>query len=1238
VLLSACVLATGLALSVAAGLATQRALLAEARAVFMRVADGLETEVSRRFGRAEYGLSGLRAAFAMTGRLDDAGLQAYVASRDMDREFPGMRAFSIVERVPADQRAAFTARVARLHPGFTVRGTPPGAEALVVRSVAPLAGHAASLGVDIAADPLRRAAAQEAVDAGAARLSPLLTLFHQGTDDARRGWVMYLPVYAGQPSDAPARRAALQGLLSVPIGADALLGPLVDSLGTHMGFRLWDGPRGSDQLAFDGIPAWEPAGRWRIERSLVVGDRLLTLELQSFEDLLPATGRMLPWAVGLVGVLVSAAAALLTWLLGRGRLQAQAVAAAAGADRRRLATIVERTAGAVFSMDPQGRLTWCNGGYAALAGRPGESPAGQDALALLGLDGTHAAQRQALWADLEAGRGHRCELARPQAGGATSWIELAVEPQCDAGGRLANYTGIALDIGARKQAEQQLSSREHMLRTITDNIPARVSYWDAQGRCLFANQRFCEVLGRPAAEVVRRGHAELHAAGATDMDAQRVHEVLAEGMPQQFEQLMREPGGRESAWQVHYLPDAGDDARIRGFFVLAIEVTELKRARDAALEASRAKSRFLTSMSHEIRTPMNAILGMLTLLRSTELSGRQADYAGKAETAARSLLALLNDVLDFSKIEAGKMQLDCHPFSLDKMLEDLSVILSANVGERELDVLYDLDPRVPDALVGDDMRLRQVLINLGGNAVKFTPAGEVVLRTRLLALADGQATIEFSVQDTGIGMSAEQQERLFHDYMQASEETARLYGGTGLGLGICRRLTELMGSRLQVDSTPGRGSRFWFELTLPVLRATGAGVTAAPLPGIERVMIVDDNESARLTLSALAASEGWQVDTAAGGREGLERVAAAAAAGRPYDAIFLDWRMPDVDGWQASLRIRALPAGTRMPLVVMVTAHGREMLAQRPAGEQALLDGFLVKPVTAPMLRDAVARARAPKPDATGAGEAATALPAPQPLAGLRVLVAEDNPVNQQIARELLGGQGALVDVVDDGAAAVERLRGGARYDAVLMDMLMPVMGGLEATRRIRAEPALAGLPVIAMTANALDTDRAACLAAGMDDHVGKPVELAEVVAAILRRVAAPGATAVPVVPAPAQPQPAAGDAPLFDRVTALARLGGNTALYEKLLPVFRANLERSAGELRAAADRPPPAQDLARTMHALKGMAGSVGATRLAGAAAAAERRLRDGDEAAAAPCAREVGAVAAETLAALSAGGAGT
>jgi signal transduction histidine kinase/DNA-binding response OmpR family regulator len=669
-------------------------------------------------------------------------------------------------------------------------------------------------------------------------------------------------------------------------------------------------------------------------------------------------------------------------------------------------------------------------------------------------------------------------------------------------------------------------------------------------------------------------------------------------MPQQFEQGVREPGGRESAWQVHYVPDTDGDT-VKGFFVLAHEVTELKKARDVALAASQAKTRFLSNMSHEIRTPMNAVLGMLTLLRATPLTERQADYAGKAEGAARALLSLLNDVLDFSKIEAGKMQLDCRPFSLDTTFAELSVILSANVGSKEIEVLYDLDPAVPERLVGDDMRLRQILINLGGNAVKFTSQGEVVVRTRLLAREAGRATVEFSVQDSGIGMTPEQQQRLFTDYAQATGQTARQFGGTGLGLGICRRLTEMMGSQIRLESTPGVGSRFWFALTLPV--ADDAPAPAAATLG-ERVLIVDDNELARSTLARLAASLGWQVDTARSGEDAIAAMAEASAGGSRYDAVFMDWRMPGLDGWEASLRLRALPAQAPTPVLVMVTAHGREMLGQRPLQEQALLDGFLVKPVTAAMLREAVERA-AGRPQGSGPDALGR-----QPLAGLRLLLAEDNPVNQQIARELLTAQGARIDVVGDGQQAVDRIAAGERYDAVLMDMLMPVLDGLAATVCIRQTLRQTALPIIAMTANAMDTDRAECLAAGMDDHVSKPIVLAEVVETLLRHV--PGAAPAPASPAFA-PQsvlvPRGPAGAVLDRDEALGRLGGDLGLYEQLLPMFRQNLAQSGRDLQAALAR-AARDDVARLVHTIKGMAANMGAVVLASAAQGAEQALRGG------------------------------
>jgi PAS domain S-box-containing protein len=755
------------------------------------------------------------------------------------------------------------------------------------------------------------------------------------------------------------------------------------------------------------------------------------------------------------------------------------------------------------------------------------------------------------------------------------------------------------DITSSVRSQEALATQQAQLSALVQNLPDSVWLKDAEGRFLLANAAFlrhhelalAQILGKTAPDVfgADRGERML----VTDRRA------LQGDAPVAFESYDFGAGGELSCAEVVKTAIRDDAGHLIGLLGIARDITARKRqeaaliqAKEEALQASSAKTRFLSSMSHEIRTPMNAILGMLTLLRGTDLSARQQDYAEKAEGAARSLLGLLNDVLDFSKIEAGKMHLDVRPFSLEELLADLSVILSANVGPRDLEVLYDLDPAVPDRLLGDDMRLRQILINLGGNAVKFTPQGEVVVRTRLQACEADRVDIEFSVEDTGIGITPQQQERLFSDYVQAAGDTARQFGGTGLGLGICRRLTELMGSRLQLHSEPGRGSRFWFTVTLaraPEALDEGSGSLEAT-----RVLIVDDNPHAREALAGLCDSLGWQADTAADARDALARMQAASAS-RPYDAVFLDWRMPGVDGWQACAEIRALDPAAQVPMIIMVTAQGREMLEQKSREEQALLDGYLVKPVTAGMLREAYRSAR-PRPAASGAAAAPTAQA--QPLLGLHLLVAEDNPVNQQIARELLARSGARVEVVGDGQAAVERIRQGASFDAVLMDMQMPVLDGLEATRGIRALPQGRDLPIVAMTANAMDTDRQACMDAGMNDHVAKPFDVARVVETILRHTRGTGAAA---------PAAAAADGeglPAFDRAAALAQLGGDEEFLAAVVPVFVASLETSRQQLRQAPEM--DSEDLTRLFHSIKGMASNVRADALAFAAGRAEAALR--------------------------------
>ncbi len=804
---------------------------------------------------------------------------------------------------------------------------------------------------------------------------------------------------------------------------------------------------------------------------------------------------------------------------------------------------------------------------------------------------------------------HQFERVRPDG----TPLEVRGAPM-PGGGFVTTYT----DVSARKAAEAEVQRSGALMRGAIDAIDEAFVLFDPQDRLLFCNDKYRQVYasmahlmvpGATFESIIRPGAEAgdyIEAIGRAD---EWVAERVAAHRSGNTTLVQPLANGRTLRIVERKLPDG----HIVGF---RVDITELVQATAAAEKASLAKSQFLANMSHEIRTPMNAILGMLALLRKTELSTRQADYAGKTEGAARSLLGLLNDILDFSKVEAGKMTLDPHPFRFDQLMRDLGVILSANAGAKPLEVLFDVDPALPRHLVGDAMRLQQVLINLGGNAIKFTPSGEVVVSARVVQRSASEVTLRVAVRDTGIGIAPENQARIFSGFTQAEASTTRRFGGTGLGVAISQRLVTLMGGELKLDSALGQGTTFHFTLTLPVVATTEEEpelALRAALPGQAlRTLVVDDNPTARELLQQMTEALGWTADLADSGEAALALLAARHAAGERYDAVFMDWQMPGLDGWETAARIRAGGLAADAPLVVMVTAHGRDKLEARSTTDQALLDGFLVKPVTASMLLDAVVNARQGRdqPHLSALGRQAAPTGAPR-LAGLRLLIAEDNLNNQQVARELLEGEGAHVQIANNGQEAVEAVAAAdPPFDVVLMDLQMPVMDGFTATVRIRQDLGKTLLPIVAMTANAMASDREACLAAGMNDHVGKPFDLDRLVALLLRvsgrSAAATSAAAAP--PPPAAPLPddlmQAARAAGVDLSAALKRMGGKRAVYERMLrnglPEFEALPALLAQQLASGAT-----QDAGRTLHTLKGVAATLGAAGLSAEAGAAEQAL---------------------------------
>ena len=841
-------------------------------------------------------------------------------------------------------------------------------------------------------------------------------------------------------------------------------------------------------------------------------------------------------------------------------------------------------------------------------------------------------------------------------------VQLNTAPFHDRNGLKVGNIVILNDITERKRAEEVIKNSEQRLAQIINFLPDPTWVIDSKGEVVAWNQAMEKLTGISAADMVGKANYEYALPFYGERRPVLIDLVRNWNAEYENKYLSVRKDGKNLVSESHH-PSLGD----KGLYLMATasliydaagqvagaieslrDITERKQmeeelieAKQAANEANRAKGDFLANMSHEIRTPMNAVIGMTHLALKTQLTSKQQDYLTKIQSSANSLLGIINDILDFSKIEAGRLDMETIDFNLEEVLDNLANSVTVKAHEKkDLEVLFATAQDVPRFLVGDPLRLGQILINLANNAVKFTEHGEVVVSTELLKMDEERVSLKFAVSDSGIGLTEEQVARLFQSFSQADTSTTRKFGGTGLGLAISKRLVEMMDGEIWVESEPGEGSTFSFTATFGPgkERAKRRFATSPDMRGM-KVMVVDDNSTSREIFQDMLESFSFDVTLAASGKEGLVEIE-KAPEGKPFELVIMDWKMPGMDGIEAARRIKQHPSLKHIPAIIMATAYGREDVMRR--AEQLGLEGFLLKPVSPSVLFDAIMQAFGKEISETSraARTKERETETLQNIRGARILLVEDNEINQQVAREILEGAGLKVTLANNGQEAVDAVQKD-NYAAVLMDVQMPVMDGYTATRKIREwetevrgqktedrkegsalSPQSPELPIIAMTAHAMAGDEEKSLAAGMNGHVTKPIDPDQLFAALQKwiqpaaqRASIRQAKASDVKEATAEPKPELHAAqklpdslPGFDLAEGLKRLRGNQQLYRKLLLDFGAKYTEVAAEIRQALDN----GDLKQAhslIHNLKGLAGNLAATALQAAAVELEKLVK-GDQ----------------------------
>ena len=1181
----------------------------------------------------------------------------------IDQQFQGIQGLGFAQLIPKPQLAGHIAAIRKQ--GFPQYAVRPEGEREIYSSIIYLEPfkdrNLRAFGFDMYSEPVRRAAMAQARDNNSAALSGKVTLVQETNKDVQAGTLMYVPVYRKNwPINTVAqRREALAGWVYSPFRMSDLLNGVMSKEQNHgVRLRVYDGLSATpESLLYDSEPGTSAAYRapaiFLLERHTNFNGREWTLQFERSEGSPLGINYTTAWVAFILGAIASLLLFFLTLTYWNTRRNALRIADDLTGELRRhveseralnarlelQATAINTSANAIMITDYTGKIEWVNPAFTRFTGYGADEAIGRNSSQLVKSGKQDGAFYAAMWKTISSGNSWHGDLINRRKDGTLYRVEMTITPLKNENGEITHYVSVKKDITERKQTEEALLKSETRLRTLYESTSDAVMLLNEQG-FLDCNMATLQMFGCTSKEEFCAKHpadlspdrqpggidsltlANRQIAYAMEKGNNRfewVHRRLDNGQNFDAEVLLSAMQLEEKTVLQATVRDVTERKKTEAELLayrnkleelVALQTESLRQAKDVAEDANRTKSEFLANMSHEIRTPMNAILGLTQLTLDTELTPKQRDHLRKVHTSSKALLGILDDILDYSKIEAGKLDIEKVSFPLEDVIKSVGDLFSAQISAKGLELFLEIDRKIDHHLVGDPLRLGQVLNNLVGNAIKFTEHGEIHLKVEKLKSDEHEIELRFAVRDTGIGMDKTQSDRLFRAFSQADTSITRKYGGTGLGLTISKRLVEMMRGEFTLSSALGHGSTFAFTARFGLGKGHLKSYHKYELHGM-RTLVVDDQETSLIIMEHYLQTWQFDVTGTTSAEDALALLSLAEREGRPYEVLLLDWHMPGMDGLELTRRVETeVKQGTleRTPTIIMVTAHDREYLL-REAGDTCL-EEVLVKPVTPSVLFNSLLRIQQPelavqpfsKDRRTDLWELAA------PIRGAHILLVEDNEINQEVATEFLGKAGLVTTVAHHGGEAVEWLK-KASFDAVLMDMQMPVMDGLTATKLIRAQPQYQDLPIIALSAAAMVQDKQASKQAGMNEHISKPIDPELMIATLLKWVKhTSGAEPAKEASAEASvmnnlPDELAG----FNLPDALARLGGNHALLSKLLLRFAA--EYASAPVRIDLLLQDNQDDQAcEQLHRIKGAASNLGALALAEAAQKWESEIKAG------------------------------